>query len=266
MNDRDKAYFKERVSREMDADLPALELSTPALLAQACRILAREGHESGLAGQATASGERPGTWWTLQFGYGFEEATPERMVLVDEDLQPLAASARRGARTGRAGKRPNPGVRFHVWIYRKRPDVRAIIHTHAPYASALAATGKPLEVAHMDSAMLYGTAHLPDWPGVPVADDEGRIISGALGGAKCILLANHGLLATGTTVEEAAYLAVFFERAARMQLRAMAAGGLKPVRPELAQEARDFLLQPSIVRGTFAYWARRTEAGRRGPP
>jgi len=56
----------------------------------------------------------------------------------------------------------------------------------------------------MDSAMLPGTAHLPDWPGVPVADDEGRIISGALGGAKTILLANHGLLAAGASVEEAA--------------------------------------------------------------
>ena len=57
----------------------------------------------------TARGEKPGTWWTLQFGYGFDEATAERMVLVDEDLKPLS------------GGRPNPGVRFHVWIYNKRP-------------------------------------------------------------------------------------------------------------------------------------------------
>jgi L-fuculose-phosphate aldolase len=65
------------------------------------------------------------------------------------------------------------------------------------------------------------------------------------------------LLTTGCYVEEAAYLAVFFERAARMQLRAMAAGGVKEVKPELAAEAHEFLLQPSIVKGTFAYWARR---------
>lgn len=49
-------------------------------LATACRILAREGHESGLAGQVSARGERPGTWWTLQFGYGFEEASAERLA------------------------------------------------------------------------------------------------------------------------------------------------------------------------------------------
>lgn len=240
-----KQDFIERVNREMAEDLSALKGTTTQLLATACRILAAEGHESGLAGQVTARAEKPNTWWTLEFGYGFDEATAGRMVLVDEDLKPLS------------GGRPNPGVRFHVWIYRKRPDVRAVIHTHAPYASALAATGQPLRTIHMDSAMLHGTAHLPDWPGVPVADDEGRIISGALGEAKTILLANHGLLATGTSVEEAAYLAVFFERAARMQLRAMSAGGFKEVKRELAEEARDFLLQPSIVRGTFAYWSRR---------
>jgi L-fuculose-phosphate aldolase len=236
----------------MAEDLQPVSLSVPEALAAACRILASEGHESGLAGQVSARGEQPGTWWTLQFGYGFEEATAQRMVLVDEDLKPLQ------------GGRPNPGMRFHVWIYRKRPDVNAIIHTHAPYASALAATGKPLKTIHMDSAMLHGSAHLAEWPGVPVADDEGRIISAALGDAKTILLANHGLLATGTSVEEAAYLAVFFERAARMQLRAMAAGGFREVREDLAMEAREFLLQPSIVKGTFAYWARATSSSSAG--
>ena len=240
-----KQDFIERVSREMAADFPDADLAPREALAGCCRILAAEGHESGLAGQVTAKAEKPDTWWTLQFGYGFEEATTERMVLVDPDLKPLS------------GGRPNPGVRFHVWIYRKRPDVKAIVHTHAPYASALAATGQPLKTLHMDSAMLHGTKHLAEWPGVPVADDEGRIISGALGDAKTILLSNHGLLAAASSVEEATYLAVFFERAARMQLRAMAAGGFKEVKPERAEQARSFLLQPSIVRATFAYWLRR---------
>jgi L-fuculose-phosphate aldolase len=243
---KSKAHFIARVSREMAADLPGLPLSTEEALAACCRILARENHESGLAGQVTARAGKRGTFWTLQFGYGFEEATAKRMVLVDSDLKPIK------------GGRANPGVRFHVWIYDKRPDVKAIVHTHAPYASALSCTSSSLKTIHMDAAMLHGTAHLPEWPGVPVADDEGRIISGALGGAKSILLANHGLLTAGSSIEEATYLAVFFERAARMQLRAMAAGGFREVKAELAEEARDFLLQPSIVRGTFAYWARRS--------
>ena len=240
-----KQPFLERVSREMAQDFPAADLPPREALAAACRILAREGHESGLAGQVTARAETPNTWWTLPFGCGFDEASAGRMVLVDGDLEPLQ------------GARPNPGVRFHVWIYRKRPDVKAIVHTHAPYAAALSCTASSLKTIHMDTAMLHGCAHLPEWPGVPLADDEGRLISGALGEAKAILLANHGLLSAGSSVEEATYLAVFFERAARMQLRAMAAGGFNEVRPELAAEACAFLLQPSIVRATFAYWARR---------
>lgn len=239
-----KQPFLERVSREMAEDFPAEPLPPREALAAACRILAGEGHESGLAGQATAR-DNDATWWTLPFGVGFDEASAERMVLVDEDLEPVQ------------GTRPNPGVRFHIWIYRKRPDVKAIVHTHAPYASALSCTSSSLKTIHMDSAMLHGCAHLAEWPGVPVADDEGRLISGALGSAKTILLANHGLLTTGSSVEEATYLAVFFERAARMQLRAMAAGGFREVRPELAAEACAFLLQPSIVNATFAYWSRR---------
>jgi L-fuculose-phosphate aldolase len=246
MNVRDKEYYKARAAQEMAEDLPVMAGTVPELLAHTCRILAYEGHESGLAGQITARGEKPGTFWTLQLGYGFDEATPERMVLVDDDLKPLT------------GGRVNAGVRFHVWIYNARPEVGAIVHTHPPYSAALAITGKPLKAAHMDSSMLYDNcAYLPDWPGLPVADDEGRIISEALGARKTILLANHGMLATGAYVEEAAYLGVFFERAARMELRALQAGGISEPKPELLREAGEFLMKPQIVKGTFAYWARR---------
>jgi len=99
-----KQDFIERVNREMTSDFPSADLPARDALAAACRILAREGHESGLAGQVTARAEKPDTWWTLEFGYGFEEASAERIVLVDEDLQPLT------------GRRPNPGVRFHIWM------------------------------------------------------------------------------------------------------------------------------------------------------
>jgi ribulose-5-phosphate 4-epimerase/fuculose-1-phosphate aldolase len=91
---KDKAHFLQRVSREMQEDLQPLALPVPEALAASCRILAAEGHESGLAGQVTARGEKPGTWWTLQFGYGFEEATKKRMVLVDEDLSRFRAEGR----------------------------------------------------------------------------------------------------------------------------------------------------------------------------
>jgi len=57
--------------------------------------------------------------------------------------------------------------------------------------------------------MLYDdVAFLPEWPGVPVADEEGRIIAEALGAKRSILLAHHGILTTGRDIVEATYLAV----------------------------------------------------------
>ena len=90
-----------------------------------------------------------------------------------------------------------------------------------------------------------------------VADDEGRVISPALGDGHSILLAHHGLLTAGRSVEEACYLAVLFERAARLQVRAQAAGTIRDIDPALAREAGAFLRKDSIVRATFAYWSRR---------
>jgi L-fuculose-phosphate aldolase len=84
------------------------------------------------------------------------------------------------------------------------------------------------------------------------------IISGALGKKRAIILAHHGYLTAGVSCEEATYLSVYLERAARMQIRAQAFGPLTPVDDALAREAHDYLLKPSIVNATFNYWARQT--------
>ncbi len=245
---RDKPFYRDRAERELDATLAPAQRSVPEALALCCRILAAEGHESGLAGQITARSDTPGRYWTLQFGFGFEEAQRSRMIEVDEDLRPVSA----------AGAMANPATRFHLWVYRARPDVRAIVHTHPPSVSALSMIGTPLRVSHMDATPFADNcAYLPAWPGLPVADDEGRIISQALGSKQAILLAHHGLLTAGTSVAEACYLAVLFERAARLQLTAQAAGTIRDIDPQLARDAGAFLRKPSIVSATFDYWGRR---------
>jgi len=217
-----------------------------AKLALAARILAANGHAAGLAGQLTVRAE-PDGWWTLPLGAGFEEASEKTLLRVDENVRTIEGVGI-----------PNPAVRFHVWIYRARPDVHSIVHTHPPAASALSTIGRPLVCAHMDAMPLYGDcAWLPEWPGVPVADEEGRIISGALGGKSAILLAHHGLLTVGKSVEEATYLAYYFELAARMQLDAEAAGTLRSVDQAHGLEARRFLRQDAVVNASFDHLARR---------
>jgi L-fuculose-phosphate aldolase len=216
-------------------------------LALACRILAAEGHDSGLAGQATTRGPNPGTYYMLRFGLGFDEITAENLLLVDDDLNVLEGDGM-----------PNPSNRFHLWVYRARPHVKAIMHTHPPHVSALSMIGVPLAVSHMDSTLFHeDCAWLREWPGTPIGDEEGRIISEALGDKRTILLAHHGQLSAAETIEEAAILAMFIERTAKLQLMAMSAGTIRPVDPALAQEAHDYRLKAKAIAATFAYYSRK---------
>lgn len=156
-------------------------------LALTCRILFEAGHDSGLAGQITSRGPEAGTYYTQQLGLGFDEISAGNLLLVDEDLNVLHGH-------GMA----NPANRFHSWVYRARPDVNCIIHTHPLHIAALSTLEVPLQVSHMDLCPLYeDCAFLKDWPGVPVGNEEGEIISAALGDKRAILLSHHGLLATG---------------------------------------------------------------------
>ena len=174
---------------------PATASDPRAALTRCAWILADEGHESGLAGQLTARGPRDGTFWTLPLGLAFDEAEEASWLLIDDALNVLEGAGSFGIRE------PNPATRFHLWVYRARADVQAIVHTHPPAASALAAAAQPLVVAHMDATPLFDDiAFLPDWPGLPTADREGELIAAALGTKHALLLAHHGLLAAGRGV------------------------------------------------------------------
>ena len=244
---RPKEAYHEQTTRNMEKYFQVPEWTPQQKIALTCRILAAEGHESGLAGQITARGPRPGTYWMLSFGLGFDEARASNIVLCDDDLNLLEGDGF-----------VNPSNRFHLWIYRHRPDVKAIVHTHPPHASALSLIGQPLKVAHMDTTMFHeDCAWLPEWPGVPIGDEEGRIINEALGSKRAILLAHHGQLVATGSIEEAAQLAVFIERAAKMQLLAQSAGEIQPIKPEHAKEAHDYRLKPKATGATFHYFARR---------
>ncbi|MEU7183783.1 aldolase [Streptomyces celluloflavus] len=236
-----------RAERQMREHFGDTELTTRQKLALTCRILFDGGHDSGLAGQLTARGQEPGSYYTERLGLGFDEITEENLLLVDEDLNVLEGTGM-----------PNPANRFHSWIYRAREDVNCVIHTHSLHTAALAMLEVPLVVSHMDTTPLYDDcAFLKDWPGVPVGNEEGEIISAALGDKRAVLLAHHGQLVTGATVEEACNLAILIERAARLQLLAMSAGTVRPLPPALAREAHDWTSTDRRNQANFAYYARR---------
>jgi L-fuculose-phosphate aldolase len=251
---------QEQLSAAQTKQAADSQLTTQQKLALTCRALFDAGHDSGLAGQITARAEEPGTYYTQRLGLGFDEITDANLLLVDEDLNVLDGPGPEGPEAGEAGI-PNPANRFHSWIYRARPDVRCIVHTHAFHVAALSMLEVPLIVSHMDTTPLYDDcAFLAKWPGVPVGNEEGEIISAALGDKKAVLLAHHGQVIAGASIEEACSLGILIERAAKLQLAAMAAGTVKELPEQLAREAHDWTLTPARSRANFAYYARRALA------
>ncbi|MFV0495020.1 aldolase [Mycobacterium sp.] len=245
-----KSDLMARAQQRLDAQSEDSTLSTRQKIALTCRALFDAGHDSGLAGQITARAEDPATYYTQRLGLGFDEITEDNLLVVDEDLNVIEGSGT-----------VNPANRFHSWIYRARPDVRCIVHTHPFHVAALSMLEVPLIVSHMDTTPLYDDcAFLATWPGVPVGNEEGEIIAAALGDNKAVLLAHHGHVVAGASVEEACSLAVLIERAAKLQLAAMAAGEVKQLPAELAREAHDWTLTPARSRANFAYYSRRALA------
>lgn len=245
-----KSDLMHRARQGLAENLQETEWTTRQKLALTCRALFDRGHDSGLAGQITARAEAPGTYYTQRLGLGFDEITAGNLLLVDEDLTVVEGD-------GMA----NPANRFHSWIYRARPDVACIVHTHAFHVAALSMLETPLVISHMDTTALYDdVAFLPFWPGVPVGNEEGETIAAALGDKKAIVLAHHGQIIAGASIEEACSLGVLIERAAKLQLAAMSAGQVKPLPEKLAREAHDWTLLPNRSRANFAYYARRALA------
>ncbi|KAF2021690.1 arad-like aldolase/epimerase [Aaosphaeria arxii CBS 175.79] len=247
---RSKDYFEKRSAEEMQKHLNIPQRTLQENLACACRLIASKQEDAGLAGQISARSERgDGFYWTLRFGLGWEEARPEDFIEVDGDLNTVTGHGM-----------PNPATRFHLWVYAGRPDIQSIIHTHSPWVQVMAAAQQPLVVAQMDMTPFYNDcAFLGEWPGVPIADQEGVIITEALGDKHSIILANHGMLTAGQSVQEATYLCVYLERAARIQVQARPFGPLKPVDADLAREAGSYLRRPRIMNATFEYWYRQTK-------
>ncbi len=239
--------ISDRIRRDMKKYVHRANFSFKDKMMIAARKLADEGHTAYLAGQITARAQDGQTFWSTDFTRNFGEITAADLVRFDRQMRVVEGNCM-----------PNPAVRFHLWIYEQRPDIQVIIHTHAPFASALSMLGEELIIAHMDAMMFYeDCAFLPDWPGLPLGNSEGELISAALGAhKKCALLAHHGIIVGGKSIEEALYLIVMLENAARLQIRASSVGPIRPVDESLAPPAQEFLMRDSVVNLTFDSWGR----------
>ncbi|KAM0545843.1 hypothetical protein ACHAPJ_011170 [Fusarium lateritium] len=199
-------------------------------MAGAFRVFARKGFTEGTSGHISVRDPvDPETFWINPMGVHFGMLRASDMVHINEQGQVIG---------GNKVAINAAGFIIHSAIHRARPDIHAACHMHSPNGKAWSAFGRPLDIINQDSCNFHGTqAVYPDFGGVVIGEDEGQRIVEALGPqGRVIILQNHGLLTTGGTVDEAAYLFTCMERTCEVQLKVEATGLAKKIISDKAAE------------------------------
>lgn len=173
------------------------------------------------AGNASARDPETGLIVIKPSGVMFEELTPENMVIVDADGKVVEGAL--GASTDTIS---------HCAIYRGRPDVHGVIHTHSNYATAFAAVGKSIPVCLTAIADEFGV-EIPCAPYVRIGGAGiGETALAHIGQSVAILMRQHGVFTIGATVEKALKAAVMVEDVAKTVWLAMQVGEVETLPAE----------------------------------
>lgn len=175
---------------------------------------------------------------------------PADMVVIDLDGNLLE------------GSDPPPSERFiHTEIYRARPEVQAVVHTHQPAATLLGVVGGDLlPVLHVPAVLTDGGT-MPTWPSpVLVTSPElGRKLAAALGGAGLCHLQGHGIVSVAADLRRAAVAAVAVEQLAEANLTILQTG--RPPRVITPGELAELRTAVASIDGRWAYYVQQLGEG-----
>lgn len=185
--------------------------------------------------------------------FGFEELEERHVILVSWDGEVLEGDFRRHIE-----------YPIHTEVMRARPDVGAVVHTHAPWAVAFASLGKPLRpISHEPTLFVPpDIARFTKTGDLIVSAELGHDLAATLDERNAALMVNHGIVTCGVDVVTAVMTAVLLERGCRTNMRAWSAGG--PTLWSSDEEAlakRDRCYPPRLLRQAWDYFARQLDAG-----
>jgi len=146
-------------------------------------------------------------------GIRYEEMHPKHMVVVDMDGKVVDGEFK-----------PSSDVYSHLYIYKHRPDVGGVVHTHSAYATAFAVVNKPIPVVLTAIADEFG-GPIPCGGFALIGDDAvGKVVVDSIGKSPAVLLKNHGVFTIGKDPKSAVKAAVMTEENAKTVWLAMQIG------------------------------------------
>jgi L-ribulose-5-phosphate 4-epimerase len=133
-------------------------------------------------------------------GIRYEDMHAKHMVVVDIDGKMVEGDFK-----------PSSDVYSHLYIYKHRPDVCGVVHTHSRYATAFAAVGKPIPCVLTAIADEFG-GPIPCGGFALIGDEAiGKVVIDSIGKSPAVLLKNHGVFTIGKNATSAVKAAVMTE-------------------------------------------------------
>ena len=191
---------------------------------QLCRLhaeLVRNGLVAWTSGNVSARGGDD-LMLIKPSGLSYDDLAPETMVLCDLHGNVLEGSLK-----------PSSDTASHAYIYRERPDVGGIVHTHSPYATAWAARGEEIPCVITAMGDEFG-GPIPLGPFALIGGEEiGKAVVETLAGSRspAVLLKQHGVFTIGADARAAVKAAVMCEDAARTVHLARQLGPVESLHP-----------------------------------
>lgn len=214
-------------------------------LAACHRLAVRYGYHEGIDNHLTLL--VPGhddRFLLAPFGLHWSEVRASDFLIVSLDGTVLAGK----------GAVEDTAFYIHAPLHGSARHIPCVLHTHMPHATALSMLENPvLEMVSQNALGFYGQiAYDLNYGGLALHRSEGERMAAVLGDCSMLLLANHGIVATGRSVADAFNSLYFFERAAEVQLLALSTG--RPLRH----------VPDAVVRHTHAQFQAATDVGGAG--
>jgi L-fuculose-phosphate aldolase len=198
----------------------ASELQLRVELIETARRLLRAGFVEGTAGNLAAR-TAEGHALLTPTALAYETMAPDDLVLCELDGRVLS-----GARA------PTSERALHLAVLRAYPELGAVIHSHAKFASMFAVAREPIPCA-IEEVQLYVGGDIPVATyQVSGSDALGEECAKHLAERSAVLMANHGLLAVGRDLAQALHVTALVERTAEIVLGARRLGRVEPLPPE----------------------------------
>jgi len=151
------------------------------------------------------------------FGLSFKEITPDNLVKVDLDGNVLES---------RSGLPNNKnGTTVHRAIYRAKPDIHCILHTHSHFGVAVSSLQQELMLLDQIGMMFYNQVGYHDFEKLFINDDGQQALIADMKNYPCMVLKNHGLLTVASSIPEAFWFHYYLEYTCKIQVLTMSMGG-----------------------------------------